>query len=153
MLNERFKIVGQYRTIVKRASGEVEIGDWINTIATALKEKVNDQFLASSDFALDSLFNGVLTPPTMYEDGIIIYDGAHWREMNCSSSKPTATSTKITGVLTGVAGTFTDIALGCHHSGVDNDTFEIRYADPTSWNNITLAAADEITIEWTISIT
>jgi len=51
-----------------------------------------------------------------------------------------------------VAGTFTDIALGFNHGGGDNDTFGTKYADPTSWNNITLTADDEITIEWTITV-
>lgn len=151
-MNEGLKISGAYRTIVKRANGNLEVSEWKNTIAAALKEIVNDQFLASVDFALDNLMGSVATPPTSLKDGIIAYNGTHWYSTDCSTSEPTSTSTKVTGVFTGVAATISDIALGCHHAGTDTDIFEYKYADPTSWNNITLTTDDTLTVEWTISI-
>jgi len=70
--------------------------------------------------------------------------------MDCSSSEPTATSIKITGTITQVAGTFTDVKLGFNVSG--SDDFTVTYASTTAWDDVILAAADTLTVEWTITV-
>ena len=151
-LKDRLKITGKYRVIIKRTNGKIEQGEWLNTINDELKAKVNDQFLASSDFALDTLFVAVATPPATGKDGIVIKDSDnHWYSM-ISTTGSTDYTTTVTGVITGLAKTFTDIAMGFNHAGTDSDSFGTNYADPTSFNSITLAAADQLTIEWTITV-
>jgi len=151
-MNEQFKITGRYRTIVKRANGKVEVSEWQNTIHSELKEAVNDAFLASQNYALDNLFSAVATPPASGKDGIVMYGASHWYSSTCSTSEPTSTSTKVTGVFTGVAATISDIALGFNHAGTDSDSFAVNFADPTTWNNITLTSDDTLTVEWTITV-
>ena len=152
-LDDKLGLQGKYRTIVHRAAtGETETSEWkVNTIYSQLKEKVNDVLLVNSDFALDNLFDGNVTPPTGAEDGIMLRKSDYsWYEMICTSSEPTATSTKITGTFTGVAGTFDDVKLG--QSVDDVDSFNIWFASPTSWDDVILAAADTLTVEWTITV-
>ena len=157
-LNDGLGLQGKYRTIVHRAAtGKVETSEWkVNTIHTDLKQAVNDTLLVNSDFALNNLFDGDVnndnvTPPTSGGDGIVLHISTDdWYEMDCSSSKPTTTSIKITGTFTGVAGTFDDVALGWNVSFPDD--FGKRFADPTAWDDVILAAADTLTIEWTITV-
>ena len=136
----------------RAATGETETSEWkVNTINAGLKQKVNDVLLVNSDFALDALFNGNVTPPTAAEDGIALKKSTGaWYEMDCSSSEPTTTSIKITGTLTDVADTFIDVRLG--HSVDGADSFTVTYATPTSWDNVILAEADTLTVEWTITV-
>ena len=151
-LNDGLGLQGKYRTIVHRAAtGKVETREWkVNTIHADLKAKVNDTLLSPTEnFALDNLFGGNDTPPTIGDDGIIIESGT-WYDMDCSSSEPTATSIKITGTITQVAGTFTDVKLGFNVSG--SDDFTVTYASPTAWDNVILAEADTLTVEWTITV-
>ena len=152
MQKEHIAITGKYRVTVKRADGTIERSEWKNTINSALLQKVNDIFRTTADFALNSLFSSCATPPASGKDGIIVYSGSHWYSTNCTITEPSSTSTKVTGVFTGYAITVQDIALGFSHSGADADSFNVNYADPDTWNNITLQAADQLTIEWTISV-
>ena len=150
-LNDKLGLQGKYRTIVHRAAtGKVETSEWkVNTIDIDLKTKVNDVLLVNSDFAMDKLFNGN-GAPTAGEDGIVLYTVEDNYEMDCSSSKPTATSIKVTGTFTGVAGTFTAARLGQDSFG--GAGFTVTYASPTAWDNVILAIADTLTIEWTITV-
>ena len=150
-LNDGLGLQGKYRTIVHRAAtGETETSEWKeNHIDSDLKAKVNDVLLVNADFALDALFNGNGSP-TAGEDGIVLYNVTDYYEMDCSSSKPTTTSIKITGTFTGVADTFTGVRLGFHSTG--GAGFTVTYASPTSWDNVTLAIADTLTVEWTITV-
>jgi len=150
---DRLRIVGKYRTIVHRgATGKVEISEWKkNTIHANLKEKVNDIFLVNSDFALDNLFSVNQFTPPIGEDGIMLEVAPEFYSMICSSSKPTATSIKITGTFTGFAVTITGAQLGWNIETTGNN-FTVRYADATSWDDITLASVDTLTIEWTITV-
>ena len=152
-LNDGLGLQGKYRTIVHRAAtGKVETSEWKeNTIDSDLKAKVNDVLLVNADFALDNLLGGYDTPPTGGRDGIMLHKlGDPWYDMDCSSSEPTATSTKITGTFKGVAGTFTDVKLGFNVSGADD--FTVTYASPTAWDNVILAIEDTLTVEWTITV-
>ena len=152
-LNDKLGLQGKYRTIVHRAAtGKTETSEWkVNTINSDLKQAVNDTLLVNSDFALDALFDGNVTPPTSGEDGIALHiSTGDWYEMICSSSEPTTTSIKITGTFTGFAGTFDDVALGWSISFPDD--FSKRFADPTAWDNVILAIADTLTVEWTITV-
>ena len=154
-LNDKLGLQGKYRTIVHRAAtGKTETSEWKdNTINQDLKEKVNDVLLVNSDFALDRLFEDSATPPPMTDDGIMIHKStatAAWYAMIGSSSEPTTTSTKITGTFTGVAGTFSNAKLG---GNVDDPAgFNYPYATPTNWDDVTLAEADTLTVEWTITV-
>ena len=158
-LNDKLGLQGKYRTIVHRAAtGKTETSEWKeNTIDSDLKAKVNDVLLVNADFALDNLFDGDVnddnvTPPTSGEDGIALHiSTSDWYEMICSSSEPTTTSIKITGTFTGVAGTFDDVTLGFDSAGT-GVIFAVTYANPTSWDNVILAAADTLTVEWTITV-
>ena len=151
-LNDKLGLQGKYRTIVHRAAtGKVETSEWkVNTINAGLKVAVATGLDNSVDYAMDALFDGNLTPPTTSEDGIAIYDdtGADWYEMDCSKSG-TGNSRKFTGTFTGIGVTFSDVKLGRVYSAGD---FGSIFATPTSWSNITLAAADTLTLEWTITI-
>ena len=156
-LNDKLGIQGKYRTIVHRAAtGKVETSEWkVNTIGNGLKLAVAAGLDNAVDYAMDALFDGDVnddnvTPPTTDEDGIAIYDdtGADWHEMVCSKSG-TGNSRKFTGTFTGDAVTFSDVKLGRVYSAGD---FGSIFATPTSWSNITLAAADTLTLEWTITI-
>ena len=150
-LDDKLGLQGKYRTIVHRAAtGKVETSEWkVNTINTSLKEKVNDVLLVNSDFALDNLFSGNATPPTNGFDGIYLFDGADEYQMDCSSSEPTSTSIKITGTFTGTANTFESATLGWNYQ---TGTSTVYFATPTSWDNVILAAADTLTVEWTITV-
>ena len=151
-LNDKLGLQGKYRTIVHRAAtGKVETSEWkVNTINSDLKAKVNDVLLnAGEDFALNALFNGN-GAPTAGEDGIILHNVTDYYEMDCSSSEPTTTSIKITGTFTGVANTFTGVILGFDSTG--GLGFTVVYATPTAWDNVILAAADTLTVEWTITV-
>jgi len=146
------KVNGQYRCTVKRADGRIEQGEWKNTISSDLLTALKESLGAAQNYALDALFDGNVTPPTEMEDGIIVYDnvGADWYEMDCSIANGSPTySKKITGVFTGFDVTLSNAKIGFNF-GLPS-SFGVEMATPTSWSNIKLAAADELTIEWTIS--
>ena len=151
-LNDGLGLQGKYRTIVYRAAtGKVETSEWkVNTISADIKTSVAGNFEAALDYALDNFFDGNITPPTTAEDGIMIHvlAGA-WYEM-ISSISGTGTSRKITGTFTGVANTFDEVRMG--HAFDSEGIFDIIYADPTAWDNVILAAADTLTVEWTITV-
>jgi len=151
-LNDKLGLQGKYRTIVHRAAtGKVETSEWkVNTIHTDLKNAIAGNFEAAADIAMNSFFDGNTTPPTGDEDGIIIHKstGAYYEMINSISG--TGSSRKFTGTFTGVAGTFDDVQLGQQYgAGIG---FVINYADPTAWDNVILAAADTLTVEWTITV-
>ena len=56
---------------------------------------------------------------------------------------------KITGTFTGTAGTFDNATMGRSYF---EGTWSTIYATPTSWDNVILAAADTLTVEWTITV-
>ena len=151
-LNDKLGLQGKYRTIVHRAAtGKVETSEWkVNTINDALKTAVAGNFETNADIAMNSFFDGNTTPPTGGEDGIMISNsGDNYYEM-ISSISGTGSSRKITGTFTGVADTFIDVRLGHDVDGADS--FNIPYATPTAWDNVMLAAADTLTVEWTITV-
>jgi len=150
--HDGISITGRYRTIVKRKGGAVEVSEWKNTISSSLKEIVNDIFMSATDFAIDALFNAVATPPAANKDGIIFYTGSNWYSTVCSITAPSSTSTKVTGTFTGVACTISDIALGFGHPGSNTDSFDVKYADPTSWSSVVLGSDDTLIVEWTITV-
>ena len=156
-LSDGLGLQGKYRTIVHRAAtGKVETSEWkVNTIIAGLKTAVAGNFEATSDFAIDAFFDGDVsgdnvTPPTASEDGIMISDSSDDYYEMISSISGTGTSRTFTGTLTGVADTFIDIKLGQDVDGADS--FNITYATPTAWDNVILAIADTLTVEWTITV-
>ena len=156
-LNDKLGLQGKYRTIVHRAAtGKTETSEWkVNTISADIKTSVAGNFEAALDYALDNFFDGDVngdnkTPPTTAEDGIMIHVLAgDWYEM-ISSISGTGTSRKITGTFTGVANTFDEVRMG--HAFDSEGIFDVEYANPTSWDNVILAAADTLTVEWTITV-
>uniref|UniRef100_A0A6H1ZVR4 Uncharacterized protein n=1 Tax=viral metagenome TaxID=1070528 RepID=A0A6H1ZVR4_9ZZZZ len=151
-LNDGLKITGKYRTIIHRgATGEVEISEWQeNTINSNLKEKVQDSFLVSQDYALNNLFIANATPPAAGLDGIAAMVGAGptFYSMITSITQPTSTSIKATGTLTGFAITVDDASIGWNFA----TGFTVLYAEPTSWVNKVLTTVDTLTVEWTITV-
>ena len=150
-LNDGLGLQGKYRTIVHRAAtGKTETSEWkVNTISSALKEAVAGNFQTPTDFAMDALFDGNVTPPTTDEDGIALHKstGAYY-EMICSISG-SGSSRTFTGTFTGVAGTFDNAKMGYDYGA---GYFAPEYASPTAWDNVILAAADTLTVEWTITV-
>jgi len=135
---------------IKRANGDIEKRHIENTIHSELKNFVAYNFQAAEDIALDNLYAVNATTPEIGKDGIIIHKSTGaWYSM-ISSVSGSDNSRKITGTFTGVAGTFDDVCLG--HVYVSADNFSLNYADPTSWDNVVLAAADTLTVEWTITV-
>ena len=152
-LDDKLGLQGKYRTIVHRAAtGKVETSEWnVNTINSDLKTAVAGNFQTTSDFAINALFGGNNTPPTDSQDGIILHisTGAYYEMINSISG--TGSSRKFTGTFTGTAGTFDDVVLGRVYEPVAEE-FSLVYADPTAWDNVILAAADTLTVEWTITV-
>ena len=150
-LNDKLGLRGKYRTIVYRAAtGETETSEWIeNTIHTDLKAAVAGNFQTTSDFAINNLFLTNATPPAAGDDGIVIKTSVVEYQMVTTVSG-SGSSRTFTGTFTGSMGTFQSLYLG---QGYDTGTelFTLTYATPTSWDNITLASADTLTIEWTIT--
>lgn len=135
---------------IKRANGDIEKWHQKNTIIVGLKNAIAANFEAALDIAIDAFFDGNTTPPTADEDGIVLRrDNDNWYEM-ISSISGTGGSRKFTGTFTGVAGTFNSAALG--HTYYSDGEFGTDYATPTSWVNVVLAAADTLTLEWTITV-
>ena len=158
-LSDGLGLQGKYRTIVHRAAtGKTEISEWkVNTIDGSLKNAVGNNFETTSDFAMDALFDGDVnddnvTPPTTEEDGIVIHKstGAYYEMI--SSISGSDNSRTITGTFTGVAGTFDDVGLGQSYEGLGDGKFNNHYANPTAWDNVILAIADTLTVEWTITV-
>ena len=143
---------GHVRIVVDRANGKREVQEMDNTISTELKEAINNNLFASNDdIRLDAPFIANATPPGANLDGIVIMsDGSNWYSMICTMTEPTATTTKISGTLTGVADTFTECSLGFKHAGTDTENFDVSFAEVASFDNVILAAADTLTVEWTI---
>ena len=152
-LDDKLGLQGKYRTIIHRAAtGKTETSEWkVNTIHTDLKSAVAGNFEASTDFAIDAFFDGNNTPPTDSQDGIVIHKstGAYYEMV--SSVSGTGHSRKFTGTFTGTAGTFDDVDLG-HDYDEPTDHFDIQYATPTNWDDVILAEADTLTVEWTITV-
>ena len=124
----------------------------MNTISAGLKTAVAGIFETTADFAIDAFFNGNVTPPTASEDGLVLHKStatAAYYEM-ISSISGTGSSRKFTGTFTGVAGTFDNVGLGFQYA--TGGTYNINYATPTAWDNVILAIADTLTVEWTITV-
>ena len=143
------RVYGEYRTIIRRGDGGIEVGEWRNSIYADFLTALKNSLAIPQDYALDTLFAAVASPPTDGKDGIIVFDGVSWYSMVSTLGDGVPTySKKVTGVITGVTGTFTDACLGCGYVNAAN--FDVNIAGATL-NNIVLASSDTLTIEWTIS--
>ena len=153
MKEEGIKVTGRYRTIVKRADGRIETSVWKNTIHDEFLTKLGDSLQTDTTWALDNLFSGNSTPPTVGKDGIIIVsDHGDYYETNCSISSAGSYGRKITGVFTALMEiVISDAFLGYNKASGYTEDFGITMATPDSWSNITLQNGDQLTIEWTIS--
>ena len=162
--NVNVKVSGQYRCTVKRADGTIEQGEWKNTIHANLLTLLATNLETATDFALDNLHDDYTEPMLNTEDGIIlssVVDGTpgwgnteqlHAMACTIGAGSPTY-SRKVTGVFSGKAKIIHNAWLGWNFDdtiGIYGDFTKV-FATPTSWSNITLAAADTLTIEWTIS--
>lgn len=152
------KVNGRYRTIVKRADGRIEESEWKNTISAEFLTALKNSLATSQDYALNNLMDEahLLTSGDNGYDGIVLNTSEfvedQWYTTDCSLGDGSPTySKKVTGVFTGFAKTIYDAHLGFNANGPSIGEFAVMFATPTSWSNITLAVADELTIEWTIS--
>lgn len=155
---EGLKLRGHIKaTVNKGMPNEKIVLDHHNTIQTDIRSAIIDAMSAEGTpptFNLDlaNRFDEDATPPATGKHCIIIYDGTNWYSCTTLSvTQPSAYSMKVTSDFTGVAGTFSNASLGQSYSGGGAD-FDINYATPTSWTNVTLDTNDILTIEWTLSI-
>lgn len=162
--NVNVKVSGQYRCTVKRADGTIEQGEWKNTIHANLLTLLATNLETATDFALNNLHDDYAEQINNTEDGILIDTGGDGTPgegnteqlyaMACTIGAGSPTySRKVTGVFSGKAKTIYNAWLGWNFDdsiGSYGDFTKV-FATPTSWSNITLAAADTLTIEWTIS--
>lgn len=161
--NVNVKVSGQYRCTVKRADGTIEQGEWKNTIHANLLTLLATNLETATDFALNNLHDDYAEQINNTEDGIILdtVGGGTPGEgdiqpyaMACTIGAGSPTySRKVTGVFSGMAKTIYNAWLGWNFDDITGmyGDFTKVFATPTSWSNITLAAADTLTIEWTIS--
>lgn len=151
------KVNGRYRTIVKRADGRIEESEWKNTIDNDLLYELASYLYEAqaAQISLDNPFPAAhhMTAGDEGYDGIILNassGGDDWYCMQCSRVMGYY-YVKVTGVITGFAITIYNAHLGFNVNDPYVGGFAVMFAGPTSWSNITLAVADELTIEWTIS--
>jgi len=158
------KVRGQYRCTIKRENGTIEQGEWKNTIHADFLGLLKSSLATPQDYALNNLMDtveyssGDEWATQGSKDGIALrenlYDfgsGCYTTICSLADGAPDY-SKKVTGVFTGYGLTVYDANLGWKiKSNPDDPPFTKTIATPTSWSNITLAAADELTIEWTIS--
>ena len=155
---EIIQLQGHIKATVKRANGfEFVHCDDKNTIQTDLKEYLAQSISATTDESLNNLFNGndTLGVAQVDEDGIWVeHTSTQKYEMICSWSSPSSTSRKLTGTFTGTGITIAavaDVMMG-HKWNNGTTSFDSDFAAPTSWSSLALAAADTLTIEWTITV-
>jgi len=164
--NSIIKVCGQYRCTVKREDGTIEQGEWKNTIHADFLGLLESSLATPQDYALNNLMDTVeyndeqqgVWPTQAEKDGILLRTdslaferGSYTTVCGIADGTPTY-SKKVTGVFTGYEVTVHDANLGWNLKSTAADPpFNKTIATPTSWSNITLAVADELTIEWTIS--
>jgi len=158
------KVRGQYRCTIKREDGTIEQGEWKNTIHADFLGLLESSLATPQDYALNNLMTAVEYDDgggyntQAGKDGIALSvhsdsfsDGAVTTVCSLADGAPTY-SKKVTGIYTGYSNTILNANLGWNLKSTAADPpFTKTIATPTSWSNITLAVADELTIEWTIS--
>ena len=123
--------------------------------ATAIVDELDSG--VGQDYHLDNLFNGMVTPPTAGEDGIVIKDNGsgNWYEMTMSTPVKTnytdGSQVLFVGTFTGAAITISaaaDINLGWNYA----TPFTIIIAIPNAagWAAIPVLITEKLTIEWII---
>ena len=157
MSKTKFEIRGFVKAVVTRADGTSYVHlDEENTIHADYKAAICDALMGANDIALDNVFNGAApTPPPAGEDGIAFYAnaGAIWYEMDCLTTPPAQSGydVVVVGTFTGVGLTIianvAHVALGHDYDGTP---FADMIANPGTWNQLVLGAADTLTITWTI---
>jgi len=167
VVKDSLKIEGHIKAIVYRANGEIFVHhDEHNTIDTGLLNHYAAILQASADKALDNLFTACANPAASGKDGIAYNDPAvlldSW-SFQCTGTSPVvaypvgwsgsgATRT-LTGAFTGFAKTLDTAAyieLGFNHNG--SYDFATLFAHASSWVSLTLAAADILILQWTLTI-
>ena len=155
MNKSRFEIRGFVKAVVTREDGSEYVHlDEENTIHQNYKDAICDAIHAGGNIALDNTFNGNATPPPAGEDGIAFYHnaGAIWYEMDCTTTPPAQSGYDIVvkGTFTGVGLTIINnvahVVLGHNYSA----PFATIIANPGTWNQLVLGAAETLTITWTI---
>uniref|UniRef100_A0A6M3XN84 Uncharacterized protein n=1 Tax=viral metagenome TaxID=1070528 RepID=A0A6M3XN84_9ZZZZ len=162
-LIEISKPTGHIRATVIRANGERFIHcDKENAIEANFKNYLAAAISVNTSNALDNLFSAVATLPTNAKDGIVLLLAAYYC-MKCTGTgvgsetlgwSGAAAARKLTAEFTGYAGTIaatTSVELGFNYVTA-TPAFTTIYAKPSSWASLTLAAADRLIIEWTITI-
>jgi len=166
-LNSTLKVTGHIKATVIRANGERFVHcDEHNTIDTGLLNHFASILQTNADKALNNLFPASASPATSGKDGIAYNDPDMLLEsyaFQCTGTSPvtsftlgwsgTGASRKLTGALTGYAitlGTAAYVELGFNHNG--HYDFATLFAHASSWASLTLAAADVVVIEWTITV-
>ena len=166
-LNSTLKVTGHIKATVIRANGERFVHcDEHNTIQSGLLNHLAGILQTSTDKALNKLFTASAeTAPSGY-DGIAYNDpvvSGDSYAFQCTGTSPvtsftlgwsgTGASRKLTGAFTGSVVVFTTAAyveLGFNHDGTYD--FATLFATASSWASLTLAAADVVVIEWTITV-
>ncbi len=122
-----------------------------NAIQAAYATAIVDALDATTNFAIDNLFNGNANPPPNGEDGIAIKDsGGLWYEMIMATPVVTGGEVLFVGTFTGVGITVADansVNLGHDYAAPFNDLF----AKPSAWSSQAVLNTETLTIEWTIS--
>ena len=170
-------IKGYLKRIVVRENGSVEIEESTNTIATSLKEKLNDALRGDVDYAADNLAGA---PGNESRD---INASQHWAGKDfiavgngvgglqsasvggtgdafglgmSSATEPSASSSMFEGLIDNVAITIPaepEVVFGNTLTyNNPGHSFASLYASPTTWSSITLTTGDSLTIQWTFTI-
>jgi len=170
-----FGIRGHIKAVVKRGkTGLYEVHcDEENTIQAGFKSLLAGNLQANTniDITMDNLYDGVIEIDTSTNgwDGIAVKVDSIWYSLNTVGSglgwSGSGAARTLTGKITGRTGTIADadsVILGkCSYIPFNTNNFIFapggsagtgNYAKPTSWSSLTLAASDELTIAWTITV-
>jgi len=170
-----FGIKGHIKAVVRRGkTGLYEVHcDEENTIQAGFKSLLAGNLQANTniDITMDNLYEEVVEIDTGTNnwDGIAVKVDSDWYSLDTVGSglgwSGSGAARTLTGMITGEDGTIADadsVILGkCSYLPFNTNNFIFapggspgagNYAKPTSWPSLTLAASDELTIAWTITV-